>query len=120
MSGGSMNYLYSKLEYEANFREDTPERRAFAKHLKLVAKALHDIEWVESGDYGPGDDAEAIRACLSNGATLEAAVDAAHEARKTYERSMCPHEHAVNDWRLHPLTPNAEVTGAPLAARPVD
>ena len=42
------------------------------------------------------------------------------EARKTYERSMCPHEHAVNDWRLHPLTPNAEVTGAPLAARPVD
>jgi len=35
------------------------------------------------------------------------------EARKTYERSMCPHEHAVNDWRLHPLTPNAEVTGLP-------
>ena len=30
------------------------------------------------------------------------------EARKTYERSMCPHEHAVNDWRLHPLTPNAK------------
>ena len=42
------------------------------------------------------------------------------EARKTYERSMCPHEHAVNDWRLHPLTPNAQVTGGPLAARPVD
>ncbi len=31
------------------------------------------------------------------------------EARKTYERSMCPHEHAVNDWRLHPLTPNAGI-----------
>lgn len=82
MSGGSMNYLYSKLEYDANFREDTPERRAFAKHLKLVAKALHDIEWVDSGDYGPGDDTDAIRACLSSGATLEAAVEAAHEARK--------------------------------------
>lgn len=35
----------------------------------------------------------------------------ANEARKTYERSMCPHEHAVNDWRLHPLTPNAALTG---------
>ena len=82
MSGGSMNYLYSKLEYDATFREDTPERKAFAKHLKLVAKALHDIEWVESGDYGPGDDIKAIRACLSSAATLEAAVEAAHEARK--------------------------------------
>ena len=82
MSGGSMNYLYSKLECDANFREDTPERRAFAKHLKLVAKALHDIEWVDSGDYGHGRDAEAIRACLSSGATLEAAVEAAHEAHK--------------------------------------
>lgn len=82
MSGGSMDYLYCKLECDATFRETTPERRAFAKHLKLVAKALHDIEWVDSGDYGPGDDAEAIRACLSVGATLEAAVEAAHEARK--------------------------------------
>jgi hypothetical protein len=37
MSGGSMNYLYSRLEY-AEFTADTPERRAFAQHLKLVAK----------------------------------------------------------------------------------
>ena len=28
MSGGSMNYLYSKLEYEANFVTNTPERLA--------------------------------------------------------------------------------------------
>ena len=65
MSGGSMNYLYSKIEY-ADFPTDTPEREAFAKHLKLVAKALHDIEWVDSADYGPGDENEAIRACLSS------------------------------------------------------
>lgn len=82
MSGGTMNYLYSKLEHEATFKADTPERRAFAKHLKLVAKALHDIEWVDSCDYGHGDDTEAIRACLSSGAPLEAAVEAAHEACK--------------------------------------
>lgn len=88
MSGGSMNYLYSKLEYEASFKEDTPERRAFAKHLKLVAKALHDIEWVDSGDYARGDEAEAIRACLSDGATLDAAVEAAHEARKALTEEL--------------------------------
>ena len=88
MSGGSMNYLYSKIEYEASFREDTPERRAFAKHLKLVAKALHDIEWVDSGDYGPGDDTEAIRACLNTGATLDAAIEAAHEANKTLRAEL--------------------------------
>lgn len=66
MSGGSMNYLYSKLEYDATFRTDTPERKAFAKHLQLVVNALHDIEWVDSGDYSLGDENEAIRACLGN------------------------------------------------------
>ena len=85
MSGGSMNYLYSKLEYGATFRTDTPERKAFAKHLELVAKALHDIEWVDSSDYGPGDENEAIRACLNNGEILEAAIGQAHEAAKVRE-----------------------------------
>lgn len=88
MSGGSMNYLYSKLEYEAEFRKDTPERKAFAKHLKLVAKALHDIEWVDSGDYGPGDDTDAIRACLRSDAVLEAAIETAHEARKALSAEL--------------------------------
>lgn len=85
MSGGSMNYLYSKLEYDATFSLDTPERRAFAKHLQLVAKALHDIEWVDSGDYGPGDDEEAIRACLGEGRVLEAAIEAAEKALRVLQ-----------------------------------
>ena len=88
MSGGSMNYLYSRLENDAVFSLDTTERRAFAKHLKLVAKALHDIEWVDSGDYGYGDDAEAIRACMSAGATLEAATEAAREALKALTQEL--------------------------------
>lgn len=79
MSGGSMNYLFSKLEYEADFETDTPEREAFAEHIKLVAKALHDIEWVDSGDYGAGDENEAIRACLAGGEKLRAAAE---EARR--------------------------------------
>jgi len=65
MSGGSMKYLYSKVLHESDFPLDTPERIAFAKHLNLVAQALHDIEWVDSGDYGPGDDSAAILACLN-------------------------------------------------------
>lgn len=81
MSGGSMNYLYARLDY-AKFDADTPERRAFKRHLALVAKALHDIEWVDSGDSAPGDENAAIRACLSDGAVLEAVIERAHEAHR--------------------------------------
>lgn len=88
MSGGSMNYLYSKIEYEASFEENTPERKAFAKHLVKVAKALHDIEWVDSCDYGPGDDAEAIRACLGPAMVLEAAIEEAREVLATLQREI--------------------------------
>ena len=65
MSGGSMNHLYMKVALYANFDLNTPERVAFAEHLEKVVAALHDIEWVDSGDYGPGGDSEAIRACLN-------------------------------------------------------
>jgi hypothetical protein len=88
MSGGSMNYIYSKLEYEATFTADTPERRAFARHLKLVAKALHDIEWVDSGDYGPGDENAAIRACLSDAVMLATVLEMAKEAVATLQAEI--------------------------------
>lgn len=71
MSGGSMNYLYSKIEMDANFDRDTPERKAFGMLLDKVIKALHDIEWVDSADYGPGDENEAIIACLMHGITMD-------------------------------------------------
>ena len=85
MSGGSMNYIYSRLESDAEFDLNTPERVAFAKHLKLVAKALHDIEWVDSSDYGPGDDTAAIRACLGNAAPLSSSI----EEVRTSLRTLC-------------------------------
>ena len=83
-----MNYLYSKLAYDATFRTDTPERRAFAAHLVKVAKALHDIEWVDSSDYGPGDENEAIRACLSDAIVLETAIEQAYEAEKALRAAL--------------------------------
>lgn len=70
MSGGSMDYLYQQVQ-AAEFKENTPERRAFRKHLDLVAEALHDIEWVDSGDYGYGDDTEAIMACINRTDVLD-------------------------------------------------
>lgn len=81
MSGGSMDYLYQRVE-DASFREDTPERRAFRKHLTLVAKALHDIEWVDSCDYGRGDETAAILACLPAGAVLISAIEEAQRVHR--------------------------------------
>jgi hypothetical protein len=88
MSGGSMNYLHSTLECNATFHQNTPERRAFAAHLAKVAKALHDIEWVDSGDYGPGDENAAIRACVGDAAVLNAAIEQAHEAAKVLRAEL--------------------------------
>ena len=66
MSGGSLDYLYSKLEHSLTDIPDNgnPLRKAFKKHLLLVSKALHDIEWVDSEDYKSGDEEAAIKACL--------------------------------------------------------
>lgn len=72
MSGGSMHYLYEQVaEAHICFRSenDTPERRAFVKHLEKVAAALRAIEWNDSGD-GADNEAELIRECLSDGAVL--------------------------------------------------
>lgn len=85
MSGGSLNYVYCQVEsaaYEVGQRAQTTLQRAFATHLRLVAKALHDLEWVFSDDYGPGDEEEAIRAVLNEGAELEQAT---REAKAAYE-----------------------------------
>lgn len=68
MSGGSYNYAFRHVDEMAESIEtrhrSTPLRRAFAEHLKLVGKAMHAIEWVDSGDYGPGDEEAAIKAVL--------------------------------------------------------
>lgn len=94
MSGGSYDYLYTKIEDVADSllsrKGEAPIRRAFAEHLKLVAKALHDIEWVDSGDYGGGDDVDAIRAALgpsADAAELKVLIDDADRAREAPRRS---------------------------------
>ena len=69
MSGGSYDYVYSKVQQIDIRKVEDPDvqklREAFQEHLNLVAEALHDIEWVDSCDYGAGDEVRAIRAVLA-------------------------------------------------------
>jgi len=70
MSGSSYDYAYQRVN---QFMEDmhgrgpkgeTPLRLAFKSLLECVSAAMHDIEWVDSCDYSPGDEDDAIRRCL--------------------------------------------------------
>ena len=51
MSGGSLDYVYSRVEDAAmkvSAKAETTLHRAFAAHLHKVAKALKDMEWMLS------------------------------------------------------------------------
>lgn len=68
MSGGHYNYASFKLEEFINtFEANTKERENFKKLLYLVADAMYDIEWVDSGDKSPGDENNSIDKCLNFG-----------------------------------------------------
>lgn len=69
MSGGSFEYAYCGVDEMASqllTYSKNPLWLAFAKHLQLVAKAMHDIEWVDSGDYGEGQEVEAVEKALGD------------------------------------------------------
>ena len=75
MSGGSLDYVCYKLDDAIEVierRATTVLQIAFAAHLKDVSKALHDLELVFSGDYGDGDDVEALRKVVNKEMELEA------------------------------------------------
>ena len=85
MSGGSLDYVCYKLDDAIEVierRATTVLQKAFAAHLKDVAKALHDLEWVYSGDYSDGDDVEALRKVVNKEMELEAATNNARIALK--------------------------------------
>lgn len=66
MSGGSWDYLCYRMDDAADQLECSkgPLRQALGTHMRKVAKAMHDIEWVDSHDYAPGDEVDAIRAAI--------------------------------------------------------
>ena len=83
MSGGSLDYCYSRVQDAASTilaRAESPTHRAFAAHLLKVGEALRAMEWMLSCDTSPGSETAAIRAVLSEGAELDAATERALEA----------------------------------------
>lgn len=83
MSGGSLDYCYSRVQDAAHTilsRAESPTHRAFAGHLLKVSEALRAMEWMLSFDTSPGSEIYAIRSVLSEGAELEAATESARKA----------------------------------------
>jgi len=70
MSGGALDYFYFRFEdVIEQIQERYPDSAIhsdFIKHLRKVQLALHDVEWVMSGDYKQGDDVKAIKKCLKS------------------------------------------------------
>ena len=78
MSGGSLDYLYSKIENHiyriTQFGQEHKNAKwlAFSKHLLLVSKALKECEWTISGDNSPDGADEAISQVITNYNELKA------------------------------------------------
>ena len=85
MSGGSLDYVCYKLDDAIEVierRATTVLQIAFAAHLKDVSKALHDLEWVYSGDYSEGQEVESLRKVINKEMELKAATEQAEFALK--------------------------------------
>ena len=72
MSGGTYGFgTYKQIEeYLATLKDGTAQRRAFKAHLVCVAQAMRAIEWVDRGDWEPGQEDPIIEECLRTGAVL--------------------------------------------------
>lgn len=87
MSGGSMDYLYFKVQ-DADFTENTMLRRVFRVHLQKVAAALRAIEWHDSGDGGDNEDALILAAIEGEQPLLAQTITETHEAQDDLTRAL--------------------------------
>jgi len=91
MSGGSLEYCFYKVDVAVEVierRAKTVLQKAFAAHLRDVSKALHDLEWVFSGDYGEGDEIEALSKIVNKKMELEVATNDAKIALKQLQDAL--------------------------------
>lgn len=67
MTNASDDYLCFKLaDLADDMKKDVLSyRRAFAAHLMCVSKAIHAIEFVQSGQNPEGSEREAIQNCIN-------------------------------------------------------
>lgn len=84
MSGGSMDYLYVRVQEEAVKLKCSKNslRKAFGNHLLNVSKALKDTEWVDSCDSSEGAEHESIRMVLGPNWKLLQLDEVKQEAKK--------------------------------------
>ena len=85
MTGGSLDYVCYRLDDAIDTierRATTTLHKAFLSHLRDISKALHDLEWVFSGDYGDGDEVESLKKVVNKQMELEAATNDARTALK--------------------------------------
>jgi hypothetical protein len=69
MNGGSMDYLYLKVQDVADGMKQlssSPHRQRFAEHLQLVAVALKDVEYCDSGDTSENVELRSIEAVFDD------------------------------------------------------
>lgn len=87
MSGGSWNYFYCKLEDNADSLKESPDplRRALGVQMQKMSEAMHAIEWVDSCDWGAGDEIEPIKKCLDFDAASELVVQLQKQLNKLQE-----------------------------------
>lgn len=87
MSGGSYDYLYSKISNMADCLVSDPDpiRSAFGKHLILVSEAAHDVEWVDSCDSSKGAEHAAILEVLGTNGPALVLSDAIEKAERVLE-----------------------------------
>lgn len=89
MSGGSYDYLCWKMDEAARQLQHKGQpayRIAFGNLMRLCAKAMHDVEWVDSGDMGRGDDKESVMKCISHTDVLKVTVEEAKKIKEELEK----------------------------------
>jgi hypothetical protein len=88
MSGGSWNYLFLQIEEAAHglMSSKEPERIAFGRLMERCAKAMHEIEWVDSGDRSSPDDTNAIREALGQDADKLIMAELVLQAQGIFEQ----------------------------------
>lgn len=89
MSGGSYDYICYKMEDAARTlcgKTQPPYRQAFGMLMKKCAKAMHDIEWVDSNDMSEGDDEASIMQCICFSQVLACTVKEAEKIQLELEK----------------------------------
>jgi hypothetical protein len=104
MSGGSLDYAcheMAEIGRRVSARAQTPLHRAFATHLEAVALALHDLEWMLSGDIGEGAEVDAIKACIGANAEFQQLIVEARQAGEALANALLQAE--ITDRLRHEL-----------------